>query len=280
MFDFVEIIFPAAPAFFTIKNVDKSTNLPYNVDTVKKPKERAVKKIFFTVNIILIVAVLIGGACFTALGGLPLKGVTSAGFVILGAVNLAYAFLTHAENRKYPVVMLVGLAFAMSGDVVLNIHFIGGAILFDVGHVFYFAAYCFLHRFKPIDLVYGAALFVPSALLITLAPIFDFGGVAMEIVCVIYAAVISCMVGKAVSNLVAHRSLLNVILTVGSCLFFFSDLMLLFNVFGDLPRIADILCLATYYPAQCLLAFSVFVGANANREDRANDIIAREAPEL
>lgn len=238
------------------------------------------KKIFLIVNIILIVAVLIGDACFTALGGLPLKGVTSAGFVILGAVDLAYAFLTHAENRKYPVVMLVGLAFAMAGDVVLNIHFIGGAILFAVGHVFYFAAYCFLHRFKPIDLAYGAALFVPSVLLITLAPIFDFGGVAMEIVCVVYAAVISCMVGKAVSNIVAQRSLLNIILTVGSCLFFFSDLMLLFNVFGDLPRIVDILCLATYYPAQCLLAFSVFVGANANMEDRANDVIVREAPEL
>ena len=44
---------------------------------------------------------------------------------------------------------------------------------------------------------------------------------------------------------------------IGSFLFFFSDLMLLFNEFAGAPFITDILCLYTYYPAQILLAYSI-----------------------
>ena len=111
---------------------------------------------------------------------------------------------------------------------------------------------------------HAAVLFVPSVLLITLAPLFDFGGILMEVVCVVYALIISCMVGKAISNLVAEHSVINIIIMVGSILFFFSDLMLLFNVFGNLPKLVDILCLVTYYPAECLLGYSIFLANKTN----------------
>ncbi len=231
------------------------------------------KKYFLIANIILALLVLVGDACYIKFGELWLKGVTSAGFVIIGGINLAYLILNKnifdksqagfaSINKKrlslFPIIMLVGLVFAMAGDIVLNVHFIGGAVLFAIGHVFYFASYCFLSKFKWIDLLYGAIIFVPSVLFITLAPIFKFD-VLMEVVCVVYAIIISCMVGKAISNLVRERNLLNLLIVIGSALFFFSDLMLLLNVFASLPRVVDILCLATYYPAQCLLAFSIFI---------------------
>lgn len=48
---------------------------------------------------------------------------------------------------------------------------------------------------------------------------------------------------------------------IGSILFFFSDLMLVFDWFLSMGRIAGILCMSTYYPAQCLFAFSVYYAA-------------------
>ena len=225
------------------------------------------KKAFDIINIILVLLVLIGDACYITFGGLWLKSITSAGFVLIGGASLLYAILSKNVNLKFSIVMLVGLVFAMAGDIVLNVHFIGGAILFAIGHVFYFVSYCFLLKFKWMDLLYGAIIFVPSVLLITLAPFFDFGGVLMEVVCVVYALIISFMVGKSISNLVREKSLLNVLLVVGSCLFFFSDLMLLLNVFADLPRVVDILCLVTYYPAQCILAYSIMVKACEVKND-------------
>ena len=91
-------------------------------------------------------------------------------------------------------------------------------------------------------------------------PIFDFGGIVMHIVCIAYAAVISCMVGKSISNYIHNKTLLNLIILVGSALFCFSDLSLVFYSFSDvLPRVLTIvLCLGTYYPAECILAYSIF----------------------
>lgn len=216
------------------------------------------KNLFLILNIILFVAIWIGDMLYSnGIGGLLAKSLTSALFVILGVCNLVYLILGRKHDLKFPIIMVVGLFFAMLGDIVLNVHFISGAILFAIGHVFYFVSYCFLLKFHWVDLIYGAVIFVPSVLFITLAPIFNFGEVLMEVVCVVYAIIISCMVGKAFSNFIRQRNLQTLLLAIGSLLFYFSDLMLLLNVFAGLPKVIDILCLATYYPAQCILVYSI-----------------------
>lgn len=215
------------------------------------------KKTYDILNIVLILAVLVGDICYMIYGGLWLKGLTSAGFVLLGVINLIYALKNKTGNKKFCITMLIGLAFGMLGDIILNVHFISGAILFAVGHIAYIVAYSFVIKLKWTDLIAGMIIFIPSTLFITLAPIFDFGGSMMEIVCVVYAIIISCMVGKAITNLIKEKSLLNILLVIGSILFFFSDLMLLLDVFANLSGVVGILCLATYYPAQCILAYSL-----------------------
>ena len=213
--------------------------------------------LLYILNIILSLLVIAGDACYIAYGGLWLKSITSAGFVLIGIVNFCFALKLKSYNLKFCIIMLIGLTFAMMGDIVLNVNFIAGAILFAVGHIFYFVAYCFINRFKCIDLIPAAALFLFAVLFITLAPFFDFDGVAMQILCIVYAFVISCMMGKAVSNFIRQRNVLNLVAMLGSVLFVISDLMLLMCVFGGGNMVFDIICLATYYPAECLLAFSL-----------------------
>ncbi len=213
------------------------------------------KKTFYIVDALLILAVLIGDACYMAFGGLLLKSLTSALFVTLGAVNLIYAFKTKTKERMFAIFMLVGLFFSMLGDILLNIEFMIGAALFAVGHIFYFVAYNFVQKYTVLDLVICGLLALVSTLVVTFVKAFDFGSHLMEAVVVIYAFVISTMLGKAIANLVRERSIKNILLVVGSGLFFFSDLMLLLNVFLPSNSIVfDILCLVTYYPAQCVLA--------------------------
>ena len=195
-------------------------------------------------------------------GALWVKALTSAGFVALGLINLIYALKTKTNHKKFAVIMFVGLVFGMLGDILLEIEFITGAILFAVGHVMYFISYCFLQKFDYKDIIVWLLIFVPSMLFIILAPIFNFGGNLLKILCVFYALFISCMLGKSIMNLIKKRSVLNVLLCVGSVLFFFSDLMLLFDVFANMSFWAVILCLGTYYPAQCLLAFSLIFTKN------------------
>ena len=228
------------------------------------------KILFSILNAILVCAVLAGDVCYTMFGGLWLKGLTSGFFVLLGIVNLIYLVLRKSKHVKFGLIMLVALVFSMIGDIVLNLGetgFMIGAGIFAIGHIFYFISYGVLQKFKWTDLIASMVIFVPSCLVITLVPIFDFGGILMEIICVIYALIISLMLGKAIANLIREKSWINLIVVIGSFLFFFSDLMLLFSNFAEVSRIFDILCLATYYPAQCVLGCSLFVIDELKRKD-------------
>ncbi|MBQ9132940.1 MAG: lysoplasmalogenase [Clostridia bacterium] len=221
------------------------------------------KRIYGILNAILIAATLVSCIVYDRLGGLGLKALTASGFVMLGAVNAVYAMRAKTHSRKFPTVMALGLLVCMIGDVVLNIWFIPGALIFAVGHLFYFAAYCCRMRFAKKDLLPSAILFAASALIITAVPIFDFGSPLMKGICLVYAFVISCMVGKALANLFREQSAVTVLTAVGSILFYVSDFMLLLNIFAGAPPITDTLCLFTYFPAQCLLAHAIYRYVNS-----------------
>ena len=221
------------------------------------------KKIVYLFNLALLAAIIALDVVMILSPTVVLKSTASACFLLVAIINFAYAVRLGAK-KLFPLLMLIGCAFAMAGDVVIyypgDLCFITGAALFAVAHVFYVAAYFTLYGFHPADLIAALCVFVPSVLIITLAPIFDFGGIMMEAVCIGYALILSLMVGKALANL-RKRTALSVLIAAGSILFFISDFMLLINVFGTLHKVPRILCLATYYPAQFMLAFSLVLFA-------------------
>ena len=216
-------------------------------------------KLFIVINLMFFILISICNILLITLDGLLLKGITSGLFVILGIINLVFVLKNSSRDKRFPIIMMIGLFFAFLGDIVLELNFIGGAVLFAIGHILFFVSYCFIEKFNFKDLIIGAFIFVASALLITLVPCFEFSSVVLEVVAVIYALIISLMLGKAITNLIRNTSILNLLIVVGSVLFFFSDLMLLFNVFSVIQSVEfGILCLATYYPAEYLLAYSIY----------------------
>ena len=223
------------------------------------------KNLAYILNAAFLILIMVGDAFYIAFDKTWVKGLTSALFVVLGAINLFFVF-NKTDKKKFAIILLIGLFFAMLGDILLEFVFIAGAGFFALGHVFFFASYCFLIELNWKDFIYGLIIFIPSVLLITLAPIFNFDGILMEIVCVVYALIISLMVGKAVSNFVQQKSVLNLIILIGSALFFFSDLMLLLNKFYSYSIVTSLLCLLTYYPAEFLLANSILHAQQKDKE--------------
>ena len=90
-------------------------------------------------------------------------------------------------------------------------------------------------------------------------PLLTFEVPIFRIVCIIYALIISTMLGKAIGNFVREKNAVNGTIAVASVLFFFSDLMLVFDWFIGLWSWTDHACMGTYYPALCLLAFSMCI---------------------
>lgn len=219
-----------------------------------------IKRTFIILNIILFFCGLVSTVCYDQFGGLWLKAVTSGWFVLIGLVNYIYFRQPCNADKVYrfPLLMLVGLLLCFAADIILNISFIPGALIFAIGHIFYFAAYCKLIKFKKRDLLPSVIIFIPSAALVLFVPIFDFGFTLMQYIILIYAMIISLMVGKAIANMKRDRNHLTSLIVLGSCLFFFSDLMLLLCCFAGAPQITDSLCLFTYYPGQYLLAHSLY----------------------
>ncbi len=222
------------------------------------PKSNKLHRVFGVLNIIC-AALLFGGMVwYMTEGGLNVKATASNCFVLMGGVNLIYALCAKSKRRAYPVIMFCGFVFAMFGDVLLGYNFILGAGLFAIGHIFYTAAFCTQMRLSRMDVVISAIIFSGAASLLLFYDKFDFGGTLMLGVCMVYALIISCMVGKAIATCVKERSVKNVLLAVGAVSFFFSDVMLVLRFFADAPWIVDRLCLASYFPAQGLLAASVY----------------------
>lgn len=187
------------------------------------------------------------------------KPIASSLFVLCGAFNLIYVFCVLKIRRNIPfiIAMMSGLVFACLGDILLIDHFVIGAGLFAIGHVFFFVSFVCLAGFRLRDFLIGLGIFIIVLCLVLFCPIFDFGD--KKILVIAYACVISFMLGKAIGNaFLPDNRKAHTLIMIGASLFFVSDFMLMLYLFAGKILVFDILCLTTYYPAEFLLAFSIF----------------------
>lgn len=212
---------------------------------------------------------------FTSIDPYIIKTTDSALFVLCGVFNLMLLYkLKNKGSIWKSFIMLAGLVFAFIGDVVLISNFVLGAIFFAIGHILFLVYFYLLQKFNWKDLVFGGVIFLIALMLILFLPSFNFG--EMKLIVIIYALIISLMLGKALSNYIQKPNVANLILFLGAFLFFFSDVMLVFNRFTDISVLFDYFCLATYYPAEFLLALSIYLQNYENNKEIKSDTIKEQ----
>ena len=225
-------------------------------------------KLLFAVNAAFISAIFILNYFYQSNGfDFTLKCICSGGFALLGMINLCYALLSRQENPKFYIAMAVGLVLACLGDVLIGYDFIVGAATFATGHICFVVAYCFLQKFRALDLIPSGVLFFGALAFLLFCPLLTFEVAVFQLVCIVYALIISLMLGKAIGNLIKERTALTAIIAAASALFFFSDLMLVFDWFIGLWDWTSNACMGTYYPALCLLAFAMYMKTKISNKD-------------
>lgn len=199
------------------------------------------------------------------------KTLASSVFVLCGIVNILMMLKYRlVKNKKFYILLMLGLCFAMAGDVLLIEHFIIGAVSFAIGHIFYFLSYLCLKKLSWLDLFLALGVITISVLVILLAPL-NFRGMMPLIM--VYAVVISIMLSKSISLFWGKNKKIAIICFVGSLMFFLSDLFLMIAMFSNIGRVMNILCLAFYYPAEIILAYTPSVVAildEGNTEQKAD----------
>ena len=220
-------------------------------------------KIMLTVNSALIALIFILNYFYQSNGfDFTLKCICSGSFALLGVLNLIYALADKADNRKFYIGMSAGLLLAFLGDVLIKYDFIVGAATFALGHVCFIIAYCFTQKMKKLDWAVSGALFLGCLIFLLFCPLLHFEVPVFRLVCIVYALIISTMLGKAIGNFTRERTVTNGIIMFASVLFFYSDLMLVFDWFIRLWKWTDHACMGTYYPALCFLALAMFLNTN------------------
>ena len=224
------------------------------------------KKPFYILNISLLICAMACLVCYDIFGGLWLKGVTSTWFAILGFVNLIYARKGNLKMSRFLILIELGLIFGMCADVLLGVQFILGILFFALGHVFYLIAFYALEKFQWRDVCIIFPIAMVSLFVVAATPFIQIDDPFLKKLLLGYAVIIACMLGKAISNLIANKSISRRLILLGSVMFWFSDLMLAIDMFGEASRITWILCSYTYWPAQNILAFSLFHFINEQKK--------------
>ncbi len=171
-------------------------------------------------------------------------------------------------NTQYFIFILFALITSLIGDVSLAFNtnkddevskmFVYGLISFSIAHIFFSLAFA---TFTPV-LIWHVLLFILisiiSILFLNLIKGFDFKG-AYKLV-VTYSIIISFMVTRALSltPLIHENFLSTILIIIGACLFFLSDLILCFIYFHKKsPSYMTALNLLCYYVGQGLIALSL-----------------------
>lgn len=218
-------------------------------------------------NILLAIAVSCGCALYMRDRLIQEKALTSFGFVLIGLVNLIHEIVKKNSDIKFKAFVAIALTFSFIADIVIDSNFIFGAIIFALAHVLYIVAQAFFKKIKPTDFIPAAVLLVIALCYLFLFPGMNISEPDKLVICVAYSLIISVMTGKAIANAVSFKNLFSIAFAVGGILFFVSDMLLVMHIFSNAWEYAIYACLLTYYPGQCLLAFSILLcGLSSNEQ--------------
>lgn len=203
------------------------------------------------------------GACCTAVAYLyVLKRPYSWRHLVLKPSAMFFIILLAATKLPaagvYGWLVLIALLFSVVGDVFLVLpsnHFLQGLIAFFIAHIFYVIAFPAPWRLDALD---PPALLSTIALVALAASYYALlapgankeGGRGLQFAVILYIAVISLMVWRAVLSG-------NPLIIVGSLLFYVSDALLAWNRFVKSVSWGDYGVMVTYYSAQYLFTLSL-----------------------
>ncbi len=203
-----------------------------------------------------------------SVGGVFIKNITSLFFLFTTATAIYY----NQDFWKYGILVLIGGVFGMLGDIYLDQKWVypqhndnylyAGFISFGIGHFFYIAAIFRNMDFGIKDFLVPVivGIVVAAFTLITEKPTKCHFGKFKAIVTV-YCLVIGTMTGTALWAMIQSEFAVQYIVFVGAAVFFLlSDIILSSMYFGEKNTPVNfVLNHGTYYLAQYLIAFSVFL---------------------
>lgn len=172
------------------------------------------------------------------------------------ALLIAAAASAPAADNRYRLIIVIGLAFSLAGDVFLMLpkdRFVAGLVSFLAAHIAYIVAF-------STDIGFGSrpVLLLPylAATLPVLWLLWPRLG-RLRIPVVIYVAALVAMAWQAGARAVTLETAAATAGAIGAALFVVSDALLAINRFRIPFRSAQLWVMSTYVSAQALIVLSI-----------------------
>ena len=162
---------------------------------------------------------------------------------------------------------LAGLILGAAGDILLNLQyfagkfsqpvFLSGVVSFFAGHVMYLLA---IYPLRENHIAALAAGILAAGMILTILfkilkpePVYKAFGI-------VYIGTVSIMCAVAIQNMITIGSRQSIMFAIGAMLFLISDVVLIFNIFGNrVSHIRRVINLSCYYIAQLLIAITIML---------------------
>ena len=196
------------------------------------------------------------------LPALLLKSCASFIFVIIGINSF-----NESSHGTYARLVLAGLILGAAGDILLNLQyfagkysqavFLTGVFSFFAGHVMYLLAIFPLRENHVAAITAGvlAAILILTVLFKMLKP-----DTVYKVFGILYIGTVSIMCAVSLQNMITIASRQSAVFAAGAVLFLISDVVLIFNIFGNrVSHLRRVINLSCYYIAQLLIAITIML---------------------
>lgn len=139
------------------------------------------------------------------------------------------------DNQKHSFWLLLGMFYSFVADVLLQLEFIFGAIVFVIAHIIFIISFSKIQKLNIKDLKVSLIFTIITIFIVLFVNYINPIESTMLVVMIIYCMIISLMTSKALMNYITEKNRVNKILFVGAFLFLISDMFLLIDLFGGFP---------------------------------------------
>lgn len=173
------------------------------------------KKIFYTIDIILILSALASVICFSIFNQTWLGVLASILVFVLAGLHLL--FVLNYKNKKNGLTIgfiILGILFAFIGNIFIAKNPILLFVLMCLSESSIIAALILNTKFSKWDIFYMSAIAIPMLLFVNLSPMFGYSNIANRLLISLFILLISALFGLSVSHLIKKQTVFNITFSI------------------------------------------------------------------
>ncbi|MBO5954362.1 MAG: CotH kinase family protein [Clostridia bacterium] len=216
------------------------------------------KKVFYVVEILLMLGIITTISCFAKFNLTWLGVLSSVLIVVLAALNVLYMFnFRKNKNPLSAIFIIAGILFSIIGNIfIIKSPYVFFSLM-CVSQICMLLGLLLNSKLSWWDVSYALVVAVPMLLLTNLSPLFGFAGVFNRIIVSLYIMLTSSLLGVAIAHLIKKQTAFNITFSIVSFFNFIYSLGLIILKQSNVTHKINSIVSVVFYVLLFLFALTV-----------------------